>query len=328
MSRFGTAPYGFTNKDLQIAPAVRDGTQPTNVIHLSSGEDGSTGVAALGFGGYKNEPQLTTAPHWAKIFSSSCLRGDPVCEQASESNKYGTLMCDFGDSDTAECWVVTTVKKDATRREKRAAYRNPVDRFFLVNGKPGTEVNVAASDETALGSIKYDDPSEESFLKEDPSEDYSTDDDYTANGRKLSAAPRVSEKKRPNPKRHRRKFDGDLNRNDCVDRQPPEHGCVQQSKWGKCDAEFMVTAGLCAKTCGRCVDTTRGEPRDYDDDYVEVRVDEQDFAAAEKETDAPAPSVLDDVDFAAIADDVLLSMDEDSLADVVDRYEDSFETIA
>ena len=65
------------------------------------------------------------------------------------------------------------------------------------------------------------------------------------------------------------------------------------------------------------MDTTRGEPRDYDDDYVEVRVDEQDFAAAEKETDAPAPSVLDDVDFAAIADDVLLSLDEDSLADVV-----------
>lgn len=316
MRRFGSKPYSFTNKDLQIADAVQSGTQPSNVIHLSSGEaSGSTGVAVVGFGGYKNEPQLKSATHWAKIYSSECIDGDIVCEVAPEDSKYGALMCDFPETgDTAECWVVTTVKKDATRREKRAAYRNPVDRFFLVNGKGG---NADAFD---LDAVMYADPTEDA--SDDPiSEDSS--DDYTT-GRTLSVA---SNKKTPGgvkrtPGRHRRRFDGNLDRSTCVDFQPPEHGCAQQKKWGKCDAYFMTSKGLCAKTCGRCV-ATPSEPKDYDDDYV---VDDDSVAddksiADDDDSPAPAPSALDDVDFAAIADDVLGMMDGDDVNGMIDTYE-------
>jgi hypothetical protein len=45
-------------------------------------------------------------------------------------------MCDLRDNDgSAECWTITTLGKNATRREKRRTYRNPVDRFFLVTSK-------------------------------------------------------------------------------------------------------------------------------------------------------------------------------------------------
>ena len=35
-------------------------------VYLSSGENGTNGVAVVGFGGYKNEPQLRGGDHWAK----------------------------------------------------------------------------------------------------------------------------------------------------------------------------------------------------------------------------------------------------------------------
>jgi len=40
---------------------------------------------------------------------------------------------------------------------------------------------------------------------------------------------------------------------DCTDiPTPDEYTCEQQKGWGKCNADFMVKGGFCAKTCGRC----------------------------------------------------------------------------
>ena len=131
MARYGRKVYGHTKKELVVShPGI-------DRVYLSSGENGTNGVAVVGFGGYKNEPQLRGGDHWAKIYSSECLPGDDACERAPEARKFGALMCDFSDAQPgaeAECWTVTTVEKDASRAEKRRAYRNPADRFFLVAG--------------------------------------------------------------------------------------------------------------------------------------------------------------------------------------------------
>jgi hypothetical protein len=92
----------------------------------------------VGIGGYKNEAALRGGEHWAKVYSSSCLDGDPVCEQAPDAEKFGALLCDFPDnpsSSEAECWTVTTVRPGAPDRLKRRSYRNPKDRFWLIAGE-------------------------------------------------------------------------------------------------------------------------------------------------------------------------------------------------
>jgi hypothetical protein len=184
-------------------------------------------------------------------------------------------MCDFPeDANRAECWVVTTTRPEASRREKRAAYRNPVDRFFLVAGE--------AADETRASETNFADYND---------------------GRTLSVA---SDARREGGVRRRRRFDGDLDRSICVDVQPPDHSCALQKQWGKCDWWFMKSSGLCDRTCGRCVDAPRAKREDYEDDYVE-----QPRAAEEKPADAPAPAVTDAIDFDSIAADVLrLRQDE------------------
>ena len=265
MARFGEKKWSHTTEDLRVAEAVRRGEQDANVVNLRRGENGSTAVAVVGFGGYRNEPQLKQAPHWAKVYSSSCLSGDGACETAPEQKKYGALMCDFPENGAkrAECWVVTTTRPEASRREKRAAYRNPVDRFFLVAEDTGGE---SMSDLSA---------------------------DFN-DGRTLSVAS-VS-RRGGGFTRHRRRFDGDLDRSKCVDVQPLDHSCLLQKQWGKCDWWFMKANGLCDKTCGRCVDAPAAKRKDYDDDYAE-----EPLAAKKGAAPGPAPAV----DFDGIAADAL-----------------------
>merc|ERR1719248_19250 len=39
----------------------------------------------------------------------------------------------------------------------------------------------------------------------------------------------------------------------CDDRPPPgSYTCRQQAEWGKCDEEWLVGGGYCARSCGRC----------------------------------------------------------------------------
>ena len=38
----------------------------------------------------------------------------------------------------------------------------------------------------------------------------------------------------------------------CTDVAPPELGCGEQKAYGKCNSEWMVAAGYCMATCGRC----------------------------------------------------------------------------
>ena len=256
MARYGRKVYGHTKKELVVShPGI-------DRVYLSSGENGTNGVAVVGFGGYKNEPQLRGGDHWAKIYSSECLSGDDACERAPEARMFGALMCDFSDARPgaeAECWTVTTVEKDASRAEKRRAYRNPADRFFLVVG-----ARPERSSEVYLNAAK----------------------------------PRA-----------RRAFDGDLKRADpdCVDVQPPAYDCARQREWGKCDSWFMTDGGYCEKTCGRCVDLYPGGLRDYDD-YADADANAD---ADPPEADAIGDDPMDDVDFKALADDVLRSIGGD-----------------
>ena len=133
MARFGTKQWSHTKKDLRVS-----GNDDSR-IHLHPGEeDGTSAVAVVGFGGYKNEAMLRGGKHWAKVYSTSCLDGDPVCEQASDDEKFGALLCDFPDdpgSSETECWTVTTVRPGASNRQKRRSYRNPKDRFWLIAGE-------------------------------------------------------------------------------------------------------------------------------------------------------------------------------------------------
>lgn len=133
MARFGTKQWSHTKKDLRVSG------NDDNRIHLHPGEDdGTSAVAVVGIGGYKNEAALRGGEHWAKVYSSSCLDSDPVCEQAPDAEKFGALLCDFPDnpsSSEAECWTVTTVRPGAPDRLKRRSYRNPKDRFWLIAGE-------------------------------------------------------------------------------------------------------------------------------------------------------------------------------------------------
>jgi V8-like Glu-specific endopeptidase len=46
--------------------------------------------------------------------------------------------------------------------------------------------------------------------------------------------------------------DGGNGSGSCTDRPPPSFTCAQQKKWGKCNKPWMVPAGNCLKTCGKC----------------------------------------------------------------------------
>ena len=281
MARFGTKKWSHTTKDLRVADAVLRGEQDSNVVKLRKGEErGSTAVAVVGFGGHRNEEQLKRAPHWAKVYSSKCLSDDPVCETAEEDKKYGALMCDFNDfsgkNAKTECWVVTTVSENASRRDKRATYRHPVDRFFLISSEDSGE---GSGDDTFAGADSRDANSLDSVSENN-------------DGRRLKSASRGASRA---PRRHRRRFDGNLDRSSCADVQPPDHSCAQQREWGKCDAWFMLSNGLCAKTCGRCVDPPRDAAKDYDD-YLDASLEEMEIAEAPERSSDP---VVDEIDYEA-----------------------------
>lgn len=308
MARFGTKKYSHTYQDLVVSH--KEG----NRIHLSPGENGTSAVAVVGIGGYKNEAQVRTGNHWAKIYSSECLPGDEVCEVAPTSAKFGALMCDFNDfrpDAEAECWTVTTVGKNASNRRQRQSYRNPVDRFFLVAGK------------RPAGSK---DGRTEVFINDATAEDVA------------NKSRGFGGRERKNPNRRT------LKRSNCTDAQPPPSGgvfysCAQQKEWGKCDSWFMKNSRLCDRTCGRCVDIFEDFTDDYGD-YLEVETDndatpapapspasasDDDGVTDEEENTlgadaAPAPSPTADeddelmlgVDFDDMADDILVGGDEDT----------------
>lgn len=118
MARFGTKVYGFTRSDLR----VHDWNQ--NVITLRAGEDGTTGLAVVGIGGYKNEAMLTDSGVWAKVYSTSCLAGSKTCERASDARKFGALVCDFGTSSEAKCELRVVARPGASPDARRAAATN------------------------------------------------------------------------------------------------------------------------------------------------------------------------------------------------------------
>ena len=104
-----------------------------------------------------------------------------------------------------------------------------------------------------------------------------------------------------------RSFDGSMDRSDCFDVQPQDHECRLQKQWNKCDDWWLKNGGYCAKTCGRCVELLEvKEIEDYD---------EKEDAAVEAVVPAPEDDeipgdesdylMMDDVDFMAIAEDVL-----------------------
>ena len=129
MKRFGTKVYGFTREDLQVDNWNYD------EISLRPGEDrGTTGVAVVGIGGYKNEAQLTDSGIWAKVYSTSCLQDSGTsCERARDANKYGTLICDFNaDSDRAPCWLATVARPGASRESRARRIESVrIDEFTL-----------------------------------------------------------------------------------------------------------------------------------------------------------------------------------------------------
>ena len=316
MARFGTKRYSHTHQDLIV------NSKEDNRIHLSSGEDGTTGVVVVGISGYKNEEQLRGGNHWAKIYSSKCLSGDVACERAPRDAKFGALMCDFNDFEAnaeIECWTITTVGrapnnclltslfwvkpmsaplyqstscvttrqpvmswtlvggKNATTRQKRRSYRNPVDRFFLVAGARGRTAAQGGSnnDRTKV------------FIN-----DVTDDDEAKGEGRGLV---------RRNPNRR------SLKRPACTDVLPPPsdgkyYSCAQQKEWGKCDWWFIINGGYCEKTCGRCVEIFEPLTDDYDD-YDELDVAPS-VAPAEAPSDAPANAPASSAASADLVDDM------------------------
>ena len=275
MVRFGERRWSHTAEDLRVADAVLAGAQDENVVRLRSGENGSTAVAVVGFGGYRNEAQLKSAPHWAKVYSSKCLDGDGAVRNGAGAEKARSV--DVRLSRRREPGRVLGGHDDApggvARREKRAAYRNPVDRFFLVAGE--------AADETRASETNFADYND---------------------GRTLSVA---SDARREGGVRRRRRFDGDLDRSTCVDVQPPDHSCALQKQWGKCDWWFMKSNGLCDRTCGRRRRAASEARR------LRGRLRRTASRRGREPADAPAPAVADAIDFDSIAADVLrLRQDE------------------
>ena len=132
MKSFGTRVYGFTRQDLQVA------SYDKTVITLKPGEQsGTTGLAVVGIGGYKNEAQQTDSGIWAKVYSSSCSSSS--CERAADAHKYGALICDFSASASeAPCYLATTARRGATTAEKQRRASTKVDEFTLIR-KSGTK---------------------------------------------------------------------------------------------------------------------------------------------------------------------------------------------
>jgi hypothetical protein len=210
MSSFGTKVYGFTRENLQVS------SYDASTINLTPGDKGTTGLAVVGIGGYKNEAQLTDSGIWAKMYSSQCARRDSSCEQANDANKFGALICEFdASSDKAPCWLATTARLGATEVERRARERVKVDEFTLIR-RQGTKPSSSSAPSTSPSKTT----TRETPLKTDPSILTANDDAHDDD-------------------------DG------CFDVPPtPDTSCADQANWGKCDREYM--RGFCLKSCNRC----------------------------------------------------------------------------
>ena len=127
--RYGRKVYGHTKKELVVShPGI-------DRVYLSSGENGTNGVAVVGFGGYRTNRNCGAATTGRRFTRASVSRGDDACERAPEARKFGALMCDFSDAQPgaeAECWTVTTVER--TPRARRRTRATETEIVFLVAG--------------------------------------------------------------------------------------------------------------------------------------------------------------------------------------------------
>ena len=207
MSRFGTKNYGFTREDLRWWNAPDD-----DQIYLSSGENGTTGVAIVGIGGYKNEACLRSGNFRSKIYSTRCDRCSG-CHRAPNANKFGTLICDFpefGPYARAMCWLATTPRQGASNAEFQAAVRNrnPIDRFTLIAGKRPNDKGVSSR---ASSDDKKNDSRQ--FLQ-----------------------------------RHGLRIMMDCFDKEPRD----EYSCNDRANWNQCNDAWIVRDNYCAKSCKRC----------------------------------------------------------------------------
>lgn len=109
MKRFAGEQFNHHHRDLQI------GNSDYGQITLRDGGDktGTTGVVVVGTGGYKNEPQMKTARHWAKIYAQKCKQKECFEADKDSASRFGALICDFdSDQNWANCQFKTTGRND------------------------------------------------------------------------------------------------------------------------------------------------------------------------------------------------------------------------
>lgn len=111
MKRFAKPRYGHYERNLQVGNFAYEKIN----LHNGGPEQGSTAVAVVGTGGYKNEPQKRTGRHWAKIYAANCMQSQCFEAKDDSTSKFGALICDFPDDPSknwANCQFKTTGRGD------------------------------------------------------------------------------------------------------------------------------------------------------------------------------------------------------------------------
>ena len=283
MVRFGERRWSHTAEDLRVADAVLAGAQDENVVRLRSGENGSTAVAVVGFGGYTRRSSRARRTG-RRCTRRSALDGDGAqCETALEQKNVRSV--DVRLSRRREPGRVFRWSRRRARR--RRAARNARRTATRWTGSSWWR----ARRRTKHARRRQISPT-------------------TTTGGRCPSRPTSQEGGRgPTPaslRRRSRPLDlrGRAASRPLV-RAPKAMGQVRL---------FMKSNGLCDRTGSSRSKPPRAKREDYEDDYVE-----QPRAAEEEPADAPAPAVADAIDFDSIAADVLrLRQDEENAERVRD----------
>ena len=252
MARYGRKVYGHTKKELVVShPGI-------DRVYLSSGENGTNGVAVVGFGGYKNEPQLRGATT-GRRFTRASVSGRRRVRARAEARKFG-----------ARCAISRT--RDRARR--RSAGRSPpsrrTPRARRRDARTGTR-RIVFSSSPELGRSARRGVSQRRRNREPAARSTAT-----SNARIPTAWT--------------------CNR---------RHTTARDRKNGEMRLVVHDRRRVLRENGGRCVELYPGGLRDYDD-YADPDPD-----ADPPEADAIGNDPMDDVDFKALADDVLRSIGGD-----------------
>lgn len=281
VSQFARKRHSHHVEDIQVGNYFNHHQIALRQSNATAPNAGTTGIAVVGIGGARNEPQLIDRSFWAKIYSTTCLQ--PTCTQAKFPDAFGGLVCDFSSDAVAPCALITNrglklpdvfalIRSDGAGVPLASKDTADVVLAHFTKGlqddlkEYGAEKAAEWASAATPNVAWWQGPGGEIFTGGSTvSVESSTVSNQEQSLQDSSSAPveqyQIRELGENIMSGVRKLIVGGSGDSFSCDNKPvpdDQHSCEQQMQWGKCNDAFMLqNGGYCNIVCGRATSGCR-----------------------------------------------------------------------